>query len=177
MPMNDRLGIRIGFLIHDVSRLRRSIFDSLNPHQAITRSESWVLTGVSRKRSGISQTELARVLGMGKAATGEFVKTLERKGFVSRIPDPQDQRAYSVKLTRDGKAILRKIAAIVTRMNAEIFRNFSAQELQQCANHLTKMKVQMNLMAGAHAAQMAAPRPKTRRIAGNPDIPRRGRSG
>jgi DNA-binding MarR family transcriptional regulator len=164
MSMSDRLGIRIGFLIHDVARLRRSVFDSRNPHHTITRSESWVLTGVSRKRSGISQTELARVLGMGKAATGEFVKALERKGFVSRIPDPKDQRAYSVKLTREGKAILAKIAAIVTKMNAEIFRHFSARELQQFADHLRKMKLQMNCMVGVAPAPQVRDKPN-RRIA------------
>jgi len=163
MSMNERLGIRIGFLIHDVSRLRRSVYGSLNPNQAITRSESWVLTGVSRKRSGISQAELARVLGMGKTATGEFVTALERKGFVSRIPDPQDQRAYSVRLTRGGKAILAKIAGVVTKMNTEIFRHFSSHELQQLADHLGKMKHQLNSMAGATPSSDESSKSKTRK--------------
>ena len=164
MPTNDRLGIRIGFLVHDLSRLRRAVFDSRNPHQTITRTESWVLTGVSRKRTGMSQTELARVLGLGKTATGEFVKSLELKGFVTRIPDPQDQRAYSVQLTRNGRVILAKIATVVTRMNAGIFKNFTSAELQQFADHLKKMKLELSLMAEAATAQKLNRKPavKTR---------------
>src|SRR5271167_3812689 len=100
--VNRRLGIRIGFLIHDVSRLRRSLFDARSRHLDITRSEAWVLTGISRRPAGISQTELAKVLGLGKVATGEFVAGLARKGFVLRRLDDVDRRAYRVQLTQRG---------------------------------------------------------------------------
>jgi len=156
MPTSDEVGIRIGFLIHDVSRLRRTVYDCLNPNLVITRSESWVLTGVSRKSSGMSQTELARVLGLSKTATGDFIKALQQKGFVTRVPDRQDQRAYLVQLTRSGRTILNKIAGVVTRMNAEVFRNFTLEELDQFASYLKKMKLQLNSMTETAASPGSA---------------------
>ncbi len=127
--MSRRLGIRIGFLIHDVSRLRRSLFDARSPHLDITGSEAWVLTGISRRPSGISQTELAKVLGLGKVATGEFVAGLEKKGFLVRRMDDIDRRAYRVQLTQRGRGVLAKISDVVAQMNAEIFENVSHAEL------------------------------------------------
>jgi MarR family transcriptional regulator, transcriptional regulator for hemolysin len=141
--VNQRLGIRIGFLIHDVSRLRRTLFDLRSPHLDITRSEAWVLTGISRRRSGISQTELAKVLGLGKVATGEFVAGLDRKGFVVRRLDDADHRAYCVQLTPRGRRILRKISEVVTQMNAELFESVSVDELFTFVDALRNMKLKL----------------------------------
>jgi DNA-binding MarR family transcriptional regulator len=144
--MNKRLGIRIGFLIHDVSRLRRALFDKRSSHLDITRSESWVLTGIARRPEGLSQTDLARVLGLGKVATGEFVALLERKGFVSRHMQPGDRRTNRVQLTPRGQAMLTQISAVVVKMNNEIFKEFSPPELEHLAGGLKGMKLKLAAM-------------------------------
>ena len=41
--------LRLGFLIHDVSRLRRSAFDRCLKPLNVTRSQWWVLAYLSRK--------------------------------------------------------------------------------------------------------------------------------
>lgn len=148
-----RLGIRIGFLIHDVSRLRRSLFDARSPHLDITRSEAWVLTGISRRPSGISQTELAKVLGLGKVATGEFVAGLERKGFVARRMHVTDRRAYRVQLTQRGRGILAKISNVVAQMNAEIFEDVSEVELERFFDILKRMKIKLVALTEAPATR------------------------
>jgi MarR family transcriptional regulator, transcriptional regulator for hemolysin len=153
----ELVGIRIGFLIHDVSRLRRAVMDRINPHRTITRSEIWVLTGISRRESGISQTELSRVLGMGKVATGEFVEALESKGFVQRSMDAKDRRAHCVQVTPKGWSILEKIQDVVCQMNAEVFKDFSVQNLQQFADHLRRAKWQLDSMAARMPRRAAAP--------------------
>src|SRR5690349_7808664 len=98
MKRNEQ--IRIGFLIHDVSRMRRSAFDQRIKPLGITRSQWWVLSGVSRHgREGITQTELAAVLDLGKVALGGLIDRLEENGFVVRSSDPQDRRVNKVLLT------------------------------------------------------------------------------
>jgi DNA-binding MarR family transcriptional regulator len=153
--MNKRLGIRIGFLIHDVSRLRRSLFDKRSAHLDITRSESWVLTGIARRPEGLSQTDLARVLGLGKVATGEFVTLLERKGFVSRHMQPGDRRTHRVQLTPQGQAMLTQISAVVVKMNKEIFKEFSPPELAHLAGGLKGMKLKIAAMLEATAPEQS----------------------
>src|SRR5882672_9349208 len=119
MKRNER--IRIGFLIHDVSRLRRTAFDQRMKPLGITRSQCWVLTGVSRHGdSGVTQTELANVLDLGKVALGGLIDRLEERGFVKRHTDSEDRRVYLVHLTQKGQAVLDKMAHVGMEMNAKI---------------------------------------------------------
>jgi MarR family transcriptional regulator, transcriptional regulator for hemolysin len=146
-----RLGIRVGFLIHDVSRLRRALFDMRSPHLDVTRSEAWVLTGISRREEGLSQTELARVLGLGKVATGEFVADLERKGLVVRRLHLTDRRAYRVQTTPQGVKMLTKISAVVSKMNADIFADFSPADLARFEHELKGIKLKLKALVDPEA--------------------------
>src|SRR3546814_12675126 len=62
-------GLRFGFLIHDVSRLRRVVVDRALKPLGITRSQWWVLAFLSR-RDGMTQTALAADLDLTKVALG-----------------------------------------------------------------------------------------------------------
>ena len=150
--MDNRLGIRFGFLVHDVSRLRRTLFDIRSQHLDITRSEAWILTGISRRADGQSQTELARVLGLGKVATGEFVAELERKGLVVRRVLSNDRRTYRVQLTRRGSKMLARISVIVLQINAEIFADFSQAEVERLESDLRRLKLNLKAAVDSDSA-------------------------
>src|ERR1700733_6630780 len=66
---SEREGIRLGFLIHDVSRMRRNAYDQIMKPLGVTRARWWVLAHLSRQ-DGIMQTQLADVLDVGKASLG-----------------------------------------------------------------------------------------------------------
>src|SRR6201981_4173827 len=78
--------LRLGYLIHDVSRLRRMMFDRALAPLVITRSQWLVLAFISRK-DGLPQTQLANELDVGKVALGALIDRLESAGFVSRPAD------------------------------------------------------------------------------------------
>jgi MarR family transcriptional regulator for hemolysin len=144
MKRNER--IRIGFLIHDVSRLRRTAFDQRMKPLGITRSQWWVLSGVSRHGdSGITQTELANVLDLGKVALGGLIDRLEARDFVKRIADPQDRRVNRVHLTRKGHTVLDKMAHVGVEMNAKIMKGILLERQHLLAELLRIMKT--NLIA------------------------------
>src|SRR5207244_4739861 len=83
--------LRLGYLIHDVSRLRRMMFDRALAPLGITRSQWWVLAFISRK-DGLPQTQLANELDVGKVGVGALIDRLESSGFVIRQADPVDRR-------------------------------------------------------------------------------------
>jgi hypothetical protein len=56
-----RMGIRLAFLIHDVSRMRRSAYDQFMKPLGITRAQWWVLAHLTR-HDGMMQTQLADLL-------------------------------------------------------------------------------------------------------------------
>ncbi len=91
----------LGFLIHDVSRLRRTVFDKALKPLGITRSQWWVLTNLSRNSSHeMMQTELANVLDIGKVALGGLLDRLEASGYIERRADPVDRRTKRIVMTR-----------------------------------------------------------------------------
>jgi DNA-binding MarR family transcriptional regulator len=51
---------------------------------------------------GSRLTDLAERSGLTKQAVGEAVAELERKGYLERVPDPEDGRAKIIKLTARG---------------------------------------------------------------------------
>jgi DNA-binding MarR family transcriptional regulator len=52
--------------------------------------------------NGSRLTDLAERSGLTKQAVGEAVAGLERKGYLERVPDPEDGRAKIIKLTQRG---------------------------------------------------------------------------
>ena len=91
MAKDLNTNLRFGFLIHDVSRLRRIVVDrSLKP-LGITRSQWWVLAFLSR-RDGMTQTAMAADLDLTKVAIGGLIDRMETAGFVERRPDATDGR-------------------------------------------------------------------------------------
>lgn len=158
--MKRNEGIRIGFLIHDVSRLRRTAFDQRMKNMGITRSQWWVLTGVSRHDDqGITQTELATVLDLGKVALGGLIDRLEERGFVERRADPEDRRINRIHLTRKGYVILDKMADVGIEMNTKIMKGVSLQHQHLLAQILHAMKanlLSMDTVPGAKERRVNA---------------------
>jgi DNA-binding MarR family transcriptional regulator len=56
------------------------------------------------KERGLRLTEIAERGNMTKQSAGEVVDDLVTRGYVERIPDPDDRRAKIVRLTERGEA-------------------------------------------------------------------------
>lgn len=137
---------RIGFLVHDVSRLRRTAFDHLMKPLKVTRSQWWVLSGLSdHGNHGITQTALARLLDLGKVALGGIVDRLEDRGLVKRRADADDQRINRVFLTRKGVLVLHRVSRIGKTLDARVMRGVPVARQKMLAQCLHAMKT--NLVA------------------------------
>ena len=58
-------------------------------------------------RGGATVTDLAAHLGVTKQAASQLVEELVRKGYVERLPHPEDARARLVVLTERGRECTR----------------------------------------------------------------------
>lgn len=68
---------------------------------------------------GATAGELGKRLGVTKQAAGQMVDELERLGYITREPDPDDGRRRLVKLTPRGVDCLRASAAIFDELLTE----------------------------------------------------------
>jgi MarR family transcriptional regulator for hemolysin len=133
--------LRSGFLIHDVSRLRRTAYDQRLKPFNITRAQWWVLANLSRRNcDGISQIELARLLDVGKVTLGGLIDRLEESGFVIRVPDKHDRRSKRVMRSPEGKALCDRMEIFAHAVNQEIMKGISEEEHRVFIDVLTEMK-------------------------------------
>jgi DNA-binding MarR family transcriptional regulator len=76
------------------------------------------------RRSGTRLTELARRARMTKQGMMLVVDDLEQRGYVRRVPDPEDARAKIVRLTARGRRFVaearRAAAAVEARARREL---------------------------------------------------------
>jgi hypothetical protein len=107
--------LRLGFLIHDVSRLRRSAFDRCLKPLNVTRSQWWVLACLSRE-DGMTQSQLAEELDLGKVAVGGLIDRLEKAGLLGAMPMPATDASTASSSAQEQAADREDAAA-----NASIF--------------------------------------------------------
>src|SRR5438552_4477825 len=107
--------LRLGFLIHDVSRLRRSAFDRVLKPLNVTRSQWWVLAYLSRE-DGMTQSQLAEELDLGKVAMGGLIDRLEKSEFGRREPDATDRRVNRVFLEPKSKQLIARMRKVSHRL-------------------------------------------------------------
>jgi DNA-binding MarR family transcriptional regulator len=133
--------IRIGFLVHDVSRMRRTLFDQAMKPLGITRSQWWVLSQLSRHgRSGMLQTELARDLDVGKVTVGGLIDRLETAGYVVRQPEKTDRRAKRIMITARGHEILKDMVSVGHKLNGIILAGLTPEAIAAVEQALETMK-------------------------------------
>ena len=140
---------RFAFLIHDVSRLRRVMFDRIVRNLGTSRSQWWVLAFLSRD-DGSPQTNLADELDVGKVALGGLVDRLEEAGMVERRADPIDRRVKRVFLTKEGRRLVSQNKELDKRVNETTLNGVSETDFETTMRTLEKMK--SNLLATLEAA-------------------------
>jgi DNA-binding MarR family transcriptional regulator len=145
--------LRLGYLIHDVSRLRRMMFDRALAPLGITRSQWWVLAFISRK-DGLPQTQLANELDVGKVGVGALIDRLESSGFVLRQADPVDRRVKRVFVTKQARGFLEKLRKETDKFNAQIAEGIDRKQLEATSDALLAMK--RNLLAMSDGSTLAA---------------------
>ncbi len=146
-PRDLNASLRFGFLIHDVSRLRRVVVDRALKPLGVTRSQWWLLAFLSR-RDGMTQTALAADLDLSKVAIGGLVDRVEALGFVERRADKSDGRARRVYLTKSGAKMVSVIRDSVQQVELEIVGGLTDAEMGQAATTLAKLKKALLAMAG-----------------------------
>lgn len=131
--------LHLGYLIHDVSRLRRSAFDRYIKPWKVTRSQWWVLAYLSRE-DGMTQTRLAEELDVGKVAMGGLIDRLERSGMVRRQADANDRRVKRIFLEPASKRLIKKMRGINHEFNKLILARLADGDLETTARTLHVMK-------------------------------------
>ncbi len=86
----------------------------------ITTAQLGALFAVQDRPGGITQRELARVLGLRESAVTALVGRLSAAGLLTRRAHPDEHRAVILELSAAGLAALRAAQPEIDRYNAEL---------------------------------------------------------
>ncbi len=135
----------IGYLIGDVSRMIRTVYDRRVEPLGLTRAQWRVMTRLNRAESCI-QTELATELEIEKPTLGKLLERLEAKGWVERRPDQKDARSKRVFLTPAARPVLNQMYERATDVVGGIFDGIEdkdAEQLRALLDHIKGNLIQM----------------------------------
>lgn len=95
-------------LINTTARITQTYTDEvMNKFQLSSGTYPFLL--VLNNNEGISQNQISRELNVDKAMSARSIKKLIDLGYIKKIEDSMDSRAYKLYLTEEGKKLVPEI--------------------------------------------------------------------
>jgi MarR family transcriptional regulator for hemolysin len=135
----------VGYLIGDVSRMLRTVYDRRVEPLELTRAQWRVMARISRIE-GCTQTELAAELEIEKPTLGKLIERLEEKEWVTRRPDENDARTKRVFLTKRAEPVLAEMFSLADDVLDAAIAGLSRQEADQLNASLLQVKSNLALL-------------------------------
>lgn len=121
---------RVSYVIARLDRaIRREITEMVAPH-GLTATQYTALS-VLRMGKGLSNAQLARRSYVTPQSMIEMLGTLEAKGLIVRSPAPDHGRILRTELTAKGRRLLSRCDAAINRMEIEMTRELSPEQLDE----------------------------------------------
>ena len=140
-PLDLKLWVR---LLSCTVRVENTIRSRLRSTFGITLPRFDLMAQLERYPEGLRMGELSkRMMVTGGNVTG-IADQLEREELVVRVPDPQDGRAYMLKLTPRGRTVFVEMAAVHEGWVADLFRDVAAADKATMIALLDTMKKHLN---------------------------------
>ena len=138
----------IGYVLSDLARLIRTVFDRRVRDIGLTRAQWLVLTRLYRK-PGASQTELAEMLEIDRASAGRMIDRMEKGGWLERRPDAGDRRINRLFLTAEARRLHARMWAIAESTIDDALAPLSADERDEFTRLAARVKGQLQTLAGS----------------------------
>jgi len=143
----------VGFIIGDVSRMLRTVYDRRVEPLGLTRAQWRVLARINRNE-GCTQTELAAELEIEKPTLGRLIDRLQANDWVERRADENDARTKRVFLTSRAQPVLKKMYSLADDVLDAAFSGLTRDQADQLLQSLLHVKSNLSelLINGISAA-------------------------
>ncbi len=140
--------LRVESTLMSAARGIRRAYDLRLEEIGLNLSEAILLSYV-QESGPLMQADLARHIGVGRAAMGSSIDSLERRGWVERRPMPTDRRVWLIAVTPSGELVAGQIAKIDERLRGELRDGISRKERRELNNLLNRLRENVNRVFAA----------------------------
>ncbi len=133
----------LGYMLGASTRLIKRRMDKNLEDYGITTSQ-WAVLKLLAEQEQLTQKQIADGLSSDKATVGEIIKLLNKKGYVEKVINSIDKRAFIIRLTSKAKVIVKELESKGTFVNEKALKGFNTEETEQLRNMLNRIIANMS---------------------------------
>jgi len=138
---DDHSALRIWLRLLTCTQLiERRVRSRLREEFATTLPRFDLMAQLERYRDGLKMNELSRLLMVTGGNVTAIVDQLEKEGLVERLDEPDDRRAFRIRLTRRGEKSFAEMAREHEEWVVELLSGLSRREQDELLKLLAKLK-------------------------------------
>ncbi|MGM0946006.1 MAG: MarR family winged helix-turn-helix transcriptional regulator [Bacteroidota bacterium] len=93
--------------------------------------DQWLVLKNLSEHGKLSQTELANLVFKDHPTLTRIVDLLCKKGYVERVPHPQDRRSFHLNLTESGVSKVTALRPKIFEIREKAWENLSEQDFEE----------------------------------------------
>jgi DNA-binding MarR family transcriptional regulator len=134
----DRLARSPIHLLHRAGQCAGDVFHAEMKDGELTPRQLAVLVTVAHNE-GLSQTGLVDRTGIDRSTLADIVRRMQKKGLLQRRRTKEDARAYAVKLTDEGRKLLRTAEPLAKKVDERILDALPTRQREQFVDELVSI--------------------------------------
>ena len=139
---HDHRALRIWLrLLTCTQMIERVVRSRLREQFATTLPRFDLMAQLERHPEGLKMNELSRLLMVTGGNITAIVDQVEKEGLVERLDEPDDRRAFRIRLTRSGDKTFAEMARAHEQWVVELLEGLSRREHDELLKLLAKLKV------------------------------------
>ncbi len=138
MELPSKLTENLAFMIHGTALGYEMYFDKEMHALGLTRSQ-WLLLSHLYFCDGINQKALADLMGTGKGAIGRLAQKLESSGWIERLPDSADGRAFKLRIRDKAQPLVKKLVDMLILETDRSLEGFTLREVDALRRYLRRI--------------------------------------
>ncbi|MFM1813935.1 MAG: hypothetical protein RLZ98_630 [Pseudomonadota bacterium] len=144
----DRLERSPIHLLHRAGQCAGDVFQMEMSGPDLTPRQFAVLYSVAQNE-GVSQTHLVEQTGIDRSTLADIIRRMLKKGLLQRRRTKEDARAYAVRLTEEGKRVLKAAEPMVKKVDDKVLAALPAGERDKFVASLNRIVEALQEMPGA----------------------------
>jgi DNA-binding MarR family transcriptional regulator len=138
----DHSALRIWLRLLTCTQLiEKRVRAGLREEFATTLPRFDLMAQLERYPEGLKMNELSRLLMVTGGNVTGIVDQLEKEGLVERLDEPDDRRAFRIRLTRSGDKTFAEMARSHEQWVVELLAGLSSRERDELLKLLAKLKI------------------------------------
>ena len=138
----DHSALRIWLRLLTCTQLiERRVRSGLREEFGTTLPRFDLMAQLERHPGGLKMNEPSRMLMVTGGNVTAIVDQLEKEGLVERLDEPDDRRAFRIRLTRSGDKTFAEMARAHEQWVVELLEGLSRREHDELLKLLAKLKV------------------------------------